>query len=143
MTCVSCEKPKKVGYISLEQILESFEGVKEARKLFVTEKDKVVRIVDSLTQVYSRSTDPIIAGQLRQEIDKKRTWLVHNSDFANSMLFEGSLKQINGYVTGYAEANGYDIIFGATSDGTLMYAKSDLDLTDEVLKYMNSQYMGK
>ena len=52
-------------------------------------------------------------------------------------------ERINGYVESYAEENNYDMILGAIGNGSLMYAKDTLDITDELIIYCNKNYSGK
>ena len=39
--------------------------------------------------------------------------------------------------------NGYDVIFGASGEGNIMYATDELNITSEVLAYCNKKYSGK
>lgn len=51
--------------------------------------------------------------------------------------------RINGYVQEYGEENGYQFIFGANGDGSIMYAQEDGDITSEIISYINSKYAGE
>lgn len=64
-----------------------------------------------------------------QEEDQKATQTVIND--------------INDYVKEYGKTHQYDIIFGATGAGTILYAEDAADLTDEVLEGLNKEYGGE
>lgn len=51
-------------------------------------------------------------------------------------------ERLNGYVKDFAEENDYDMILGAAGNGSLMYAKDTLDITDQLIGYCNNQYGG-
>lgn len=63
-----------------------------------------------------------------QEEDQKATQTVVND--------------INDYVKEYGKSHNYDIIFGATGSGTILYAKDAADLTEEVLEGLNKEFEG-
>ena len=51
-------------------------------------------------------------------------------------------ERINGFTKTFAEENNYDMILGASGDGSLMYAKDTLDVTDELILFCNNNYNG-
>lgn len=51
--------------------------------------------------------------------------------------------RINGYVKEYGETNGYDYIFGANGDGTVMYADGSEDITSDITEFVNQRYAGE
>lgn len=59
---------------------------------------------------------------------------------------EYSLKiwdKLNSFISTYGNENGYDVIFGASGEGNIMYATDNLNITDEVIAYCNLKYSGK
>ena len=65
---------------------------------------------------------------------------------ANSVLAEEYTAQVwtqlNEYIKAYGEEEGYRYIFGATGDGSLMYAEDAVNITEEVSSYVNEHYNG-
>lgn len=55
---------------------------------------------------------------------------------------EQIMTQLNQYLQDFGKENGYDFIYG-TSNGNLMYANEDLNVTQEALKFINRQFEGK
>jgi len=51
-------------------------------------------------------------------------------------------KQINQYVSDFGDQYDYDVILGALGNGSLMYGKEHVDITEEVLTYINKRYQG-
>ena len=51
--------------------------------------------------------------------------------------------RLNQYIKDYGREYEYDLILGAKGDGNLMYADDRLDITEEVLEYVNKKYDGE
>ena len=51
-------------------------------------------------------------------------------------------ERLNDYVKSFAEEHQYDMILGASGNGSLMYATDTLDVTDELISYCNNHYNG-
>jgi outer membrane protein len=49
-------------------------------------------------------------------------------------------KRINESVAEYGKKKGYDFIFGASGDGSIMFAGEANDVTDDVIRYINQSY---
>ena len=71
----------------------------------------------------------------RNEIEYQYTTKVQES---YTLIWE----RINEYVAEYGEQNGYQFIFGANGDGSLMYADETADITEEIITYVNERYAG-
>ena len=50
---------------------------------------------------------------------------------------------INDGIKEYGDTHGYDFIFGATGDGSLMFARESTNVTDSVIQFINRKYSGK
>ena len=57
------------------------------------------------------------------------------ADYNNQIV-----SQINQYVKEFGKENAYDVIIGSNGDGTVMYGKEEMDITDEVLNFINQKY---
>ena len=47
------------------------------------------------------------------------------------------------YIKVYGEESKYKIIFGVKGEGNIVYAKQGMDLTDDVIEFVNRKYEGK
>lgn len=52
-------------------------------------------------------------------------------------------KQLNAYVTSYGEEKGYQMILGVSGKGNVMYANGSLNVTEELIDYVNEKYEGE
>ncbi|MBL4756019.1 MAG: OmpH family outer membrane protein [Flavobacteriales bacterium] len=53
------------------------------------------------------------------------------------------IEQINQYVEEYRKITGFDCILGNTGSGNVMAASETLDITDDVIAYINKRYEGR
>jgi outer membrane protein len=56
---------------------------------------------------------------------------------------EGIWKQINVYLKEYGTEHGYSFIYGANGNGSIMFADSTLEISKDVIPYLNKRYSGE
>jgi len=146
---------KRMGYIDLAKVFESFEYKK------ILEKDLESYTLQRQAALDSLVFDlKILKRRLQSGCSKKKSFedSLHILDekyqyFEKQFSEERSrltelydekiLKQINQYVKDYGIGKGYDYIFGADGTGGLMYAEESEDITDEIIAYINSRFKGE
>ena len=47
--------------------------------------------------------------------------------------------ELNSFIRDYGKEHGYDMIWGATSSGNIVYAREAVNLTEDVLKYIENK----
>jgi outer membrane protein len=143
-----------VAYVQVGKLYEEFDMKKDMEKELLSTQTKGKAILDSLLVDINALTKKLEQNpgntHLQNLVLKKREEYVDwRSSFENdqqeivSNLQAKILAQISQYVKEYGEANGYDYVFGAVSDGTLMYGAETEDITPEVKKFINERYKGK
>ena len=58
-----------------------------------------------------------------------------NAEYSNQVW-----TKLNTYVEEYALENDYEVIFGASGSGNIMYAQENLNVTEEVITFCNKKY---
>lgn len=81
-------------------------------------------------------------NQMRNEYALKQQQFVEDNSVLMQQYQEQISNQLNQYLKDFTEEEGYDYIFGATNAGSLMGAKDQYNVTDEVLNYANARYQG-
>lgn len=51
--------------------------------------------------------------------------------------------RLNMYIKDFGKAGNYRIILGASGDGNVMYVEPEAEITDELIQYINKQYLDK
>lgn len=151
----ACQNGMKVVYVDINQLYESFEYKKELSKEYNKVKGARDRVIDSLENELGQISYELqgmntIPADRRAAFDKKKEYFMQ----LNQQLEEDNenlrvtydnkiIKQLNAYLKEFGEKNAYDVILGADSKGTVLYARKDLDKTKEVLEYINNRYKGE
>lgn len=144
----------KTAFVDINYIYNEFEYKKEMEKKLFTIQEQRQFFLDSLKMQLSG-----IAEQVKK--DKNNTLLKEKFELKkeNYLLNEGRfndeykrlqneytsqiIQQINQYIKDYGEKYNYTYIFGANSNGTLMFAKQNENISEKVLVYINERYLGE
>jgi outer membrane protein len=151
-------KPK-IAYVDTFIILENFEGLKEARKIYESKLQSWHLKIDSLSEAIQYDMD-LVKNMGSEEAEKSETMIIlqrikYNryikksyEDQANEFisgesekLSSGLIEQIDDYIQKYGEDNGYDLILGNAETGTILYRNKKIDITEEILKGLNDKYL--
>jgi outer membrane protein len=154
---ISCDSSPKVAYVKSQELVYEYQGMKEAQSRFETEKQLFQIQLDSLQQVYRmlisnyQSDAPMLSpvekkqrqeliqmqeGKLRDEQMQIQEKIKEKED----KLTQGVLNQINSFVELYGKENDYDLIFGTTLSGNILYGNEAIDITKEVKEELNKSY---
>lgn len=126
---------EKSAFVFNEQVFNAFKGKIELEKKIKSMEEANAKVLDSLLKLPMNERNILL-----YEEEKQRFALTvqHLSGKYTADVWE----RINEYVSAYGEEHGYDYIFGASGDGSLMYARNDNDVTVDVIAYINRKYEG-
>lgn len=143
----------KVAFVKTGYLLEHYRGMKELNLSFQKAKAEKQQILDSLDLEYKAKVTESESGQnetgknelkiLEYKLYSHRQQFGQELEKEKEILTQGVLNQVNAYVEQYAEKNGYELILGTTSSGNILYGTKTVDITEEVLEYLNSEYRKK
>lgn len=149
---------KKIVFIRINESIEKFEGMKEARSLFDQKKIVWKTSTDTLEARYRNSQQEYNTSFAKLSADERKTYqmslqrqyddmlryqqaIEEQAKKEETELITGVVTQINSFAEETAKKHGYDIVLGAsTSTGNIMYGGKDLDITEEFITEMNSAY---
>ncbi len=149
-----------IAYIRSGVILADYEGMKEVRDALDDKKELWHSNVDTLESDFRRALHQYnsdfkeMSGDDRRRREEYLDLQQRNlNDYRRSLerkaresedkLLEGVLEQINVFVEHYGREEGYDVVLGTTADGNIMYGDAACDITEEVLRELNSAYRGE
>lgn len=144
-------KPK-LGYVVIEEVFNDFKLKKELQKKLESVKNARQKIVDSLRidlTILSKKIQTNIASKEEKDLfDRKRleynqrTQIFEEDNAALTKQYDQEIiAQLNQYIKDYGEKNKFDMIYG-NADGSLMYGKTDFNITKEVAAFINQKYDG-
>lgn len=125
----------KTAFIYNQKVFEGFKGTQDLKEKLKQVQLKDKGMLDSLV---------ILIGQGRTDLEP-----LHQRKLQESELYQQNLsdqytadiwKRVNTYIGDYGKNQGFDFIYGASGDGSLMYARDGLDVTNAVIDYCNQRY---
>ena len=143
---------EKTAYINMGEIYQGFELSKQLDADYQEVASKRKAVLDSLqirlnvlSQNFQAQKDEASIQRFQQQ---KQTYYYKEQQFKqdNQALLqqhnEQITKQLNQYIKEFGDEQGYTYIYGASGNGSLMYAAEKEDITQEVIAYINQKYQG-
>lgn len=145
---------EKIAVVRTADLVSEYRGMDDARAVYERRKQEWQREIDTLESDYRASVNALNKewSQLGPAEQEKRRNLVHVQEqnlmqYAQSLdrkireeedrLMEGVLAQVNDAVREYAEKYGYDVIYGATPEGSILHGDAQVDITEDLLEALN------
>ena len=149
-----CTEVTKVGYVESDRLLAEYDKTQiaakdiekntaEIRGQFDTLKAAFEQMQEEFTKkmdVYSeteRSQAELNLNRKQGDLQKYYEILTNKIQEEDQNVTKVLLKEIDKVVKAYGEKNNYEMIFGATSTGNVVYAKEATNLTDEIIQLLN------
>lgn len=150
---------EKIAVVRTADLVSKYKGMEDARNAFEEQRHVWQSEIDTLEADYRKSVSELNAEwkDLPEGEQEKRRELVAAQEqnlmrYSQTLeakvheeeerLMQGVLNQVNDAVQKYAEQEGYDVIYGATLEGSILHGSDHLDVTDELINVLNSAYSG-
>lgn len=139
----SLDSNKRIVYADNNKLFDNFIMTKEMKR--IGEKEFNTRKL-GLDSLYIKLQSPTISQEekkilLTQFTQGKEEFEQFNQNFAS----EESTKiwvRIHGYVNEFSEEKKYKLVVGSDKNGSVLYADEKIDITEELLAYINKKYEG-
>ncbi|HBX50424.1 MAG: hypothetical protein A2275_14870 [Bacteroidetes bacterium RIFOXYA12_FULL_35_11] len=141
-----------VAYVDLGKLYSEFSLKKELEQKYKQTSELRKNILDSLRlqiQIKSKNSalkknekDQAELNLLKEQYYYKEQQFTEDNRVLSEKYNEQVLNQMNQYVMDFSKDKAYDFVFGANSSGSLMYASSAYDITEQVTNYINEKYQG-
>lgn len=147
--------PLKTGYIDINQINREFKVAINYNEYIKTlEKEanlKLIAIKESINSmeknamVFRNENNTNLKDLLKDIQEKKEIYLLEEKKIKKNILdsintYRDKLNlQINTLIYNYALENAFDYVYSPAGSGTFMYADSNLNITNDVIYYLNSR----
>ena len=122
--------------------MKGYHGATAQHELFQAKAKIWQQRIDSLgTERQALDSELLATREAKeQRLVRYRDAIQQQAQQENQRLTQAVLAEINAYIKQYGKDKGYTFILGATDSGNIVYAADGTDITDEVLKGLNSQY---
>lgn len=134
---------EEVVYVDNIKIFDGFNMTKEMKKVGEKEFNTRKAILDSLYAKLQSNTisEAEKKAMMPQFIQGKEELEQFNQNFALQET-EKIWKRINSYVTEFSSENNYKIIIGSENKRDVLYANEKVDITIDLIYYLNNKYEG-
>ena len=156
MALISCNQTK-VAYIDVETLMKDYKATKELEEKLKAKQEKMAQELDSLqapfqlkVQQYYQSAQrmsPSKRAETEQALQQEQQFLQLKQQQATQSLqkenqenSEAITKKVDSFVAEFAKTKGFKMILGTSGKGTVMYGDETLDVTDEILEILNTDY---
>ena len=146
----------KTAYINTESVYNSFDLKKKLERDLKETQSARQALLDSMRlqlemlslqlQQEDKKSDELLASRFNQMREnyfaKQREFEESNNALADQ--YTGQVwSQLNTYIKEFGANEDYEYIFGASGDGSLMYADDAVNVTDEISAFVNNRYQGR
>ncbi|AMC11313.1 hypothetical protein Lupro_08615 [Lutibacter profundi] len=152
----SCNQTK-IAYIDIEVLMKDYEATKTLEIQIKEKQEKMTKELDSIAmpfklkvQQYYQKAQNMSAqkrAQIEQALQQEQQIIQAQQQQASQVLqqenqenYKSITKKVDSLVESYAKSNGYQLIFGTSGKGTVMYGDEALNVTKDVLKVLNSEF---
>jgi outer membrane protein len=150
----------KVAYVESGKLLDGYKGMQDARKAFEAKAKRweaqnktMVQGFQAAVQQYQKQGESMTAeqraateqklGAQQQQVAMSQQKLQEQAQEEEAKMTQNVLERLNKQIEKYGKAHGYRLILIAAPSGTIAYGRKDLDITPQVLKYLNQEYSSK
>ncbi len=146
---------KRIAYVKITKLYDEFvmkkelsgkyENIQKTRQNFLDSLELELRLIGKKIE----NTDKPDQGTIAEFESRKENYLMKKKQFEEdntatvNQYTEQIMKQLNQYVEVYGKEQHYTYILGADGSGVIMHADESLDITDELVKYVNLKYKGQ
>tara|TARA_R110002033_G_scaffold66981_3_gene118012 strand:- start:72328 stop:72879 length:552 start_codon:yes stop_codon:yes gene_type:complete len=148
----------QLAVVNSQKVLEEYKGLAEARDIYELKIKELSEKFESQKQVYESKKKEleILSNQLTKidktdkliELEKYKSILVrlsseieNQSAIEENQILEGVYNKVNNFIERFGKKNGYDIIFGANGQGSILYVQNKTDITDKIIEELNKEYL--
>ncbi|UPT68655.1 MAG: OmpH family outer membrane protein [Sphingobacteriales bacterium JAD_PAG50586_3] len=146
------DKPK-TAYVELQKVFDGFEMTKEmsvdiekVQKVREMQLDTIGVRIEMFKRMLNTQYNPALVDSIkRKEYEYYLKKQSYDDDMATlTTTYNDKIwKQLNQYISDYGRENKFDYLHGAAGNGSIMYADSSHNVTNEVIAYVNDKYSGK
>jgi len=147
----------KIAYVQSHDLIYSYAGTKHIQAQLEAQRQQWQSNIDTLSFDFQKSLSrfeqelpnlsPDEAEQRRQAlVAQQQSSIQYTRSIEEKVqreeneLMEGVLNQVNAMAAAYGQEHGFTIIFGTTTSGNILHGAQGINITDDLLTYMNQQY---
>lgn len=143
----------RTAYVDVQAVFDAFKGKRELEARLMNYENQQKAVLDSIALSIrglqnAASEQPKNNAILVKLQEKQHVYANLSNEFAqkyqehDQQYAQEVWTQINQYIQEFGKENNYDYIYGANGDGSLMYANSKVEITQDIIAFINQEYEG-
>lgn len=133
---------QKIVYVDNQKLFDNFQMTKDLKKIGEIEFNSRKKEIDSLyLKVQGNLNELEKESLMKLLISKREEFDYFNQTYASSEAMK-IWNRIDTYVVKFSEEKKYKIIIGANSKRDVLFADKEVDITQELINYVNTKYEG-
>ena len=162
LAVISCNKQSetealKTAYVDTNKLLEEYTEAKDIDAKYKNKADEMGKELEAeaarfkadaaafeqkarqLGQVWAQQNSGPLQ-QRQQQLQYAQQAMLQQLQQESGVEMDTLVKSIKTFIKDYGKKNGYDYIYGTGEAATVLYAEEKYDITDELIKELNSKY---
>ncbi len=133
---------QKIVYVDNQKLFDNFQMTKDLKKIGEVEFNSKKKEIDSLyIRVQENISETEKESLMKLLISKREEFDFFNQTYASNEAMK-IWNRIDSYVVKFSEEKKYKIIIGADSKRDVLFADKEIDVTQELIDYINTKYEG-
>lgn len=128
---------RKIAYVDTIKLVNEYKLKKDLEKKAESSLLFYKGKVDSIEAVYKKTPEN---KQLEMELTEGKNQFSYIYESINKEINIKIWERLNPLINKYGKDNDYDILIGANGMGTILYGSQKLDVTEEIMLYINKDY---
>ncbi|WP_370175809.1 OmpH family outer membrane protein [Leeuwenhoekiella palythoae] len=155
-TLASCTKSKS-AFVDTQKLFEEYSEMTEVQDKYTKLTDEVreelqpkIQAFQIKVDLYQKNASTMSPaerqakeqelGALQQEIQQMQQARGGQIQQESQAAIDSVISKVRKFIDTYGEENGYDFIYGNNESGNVLYGNEELDITDDILKALNTSY---
>lgn len=131
-------KKDTVGIVNMPELYNQYQGRKDVEARFAGKINRLVYLTDSLEKDMNK------LSITEKQINGEKINLFNDEKMRNELEMQQQVwNQLNEYMLEFGKSRKYKLILGASNNGNIVYSHESVDLTKELIEYVNEKYEGK
>lgn len=137
--CWQLMKPAEVAYIDIGRLVGGYQMKKDLDKQANGDLQRIKSVADSLKMI-KKAALGTPTPRLDSQLQYVQYAFQQYYEQSNRKISEKIWERLNPLLEQYGKERNIRLLVGANGAGTVLYGDKGIDMTDDLIKYLNSKY---
>lgn len=137
--CWQLMKPADIAYIDIGKLVSGYQMKKDLDKQANGDLQRIKSVTDSLKMI-KKAALGTPTPRLDSQLQYVQYAFQQYYEQSNRKISEKIWERLNPLLEQYGKERNIRLLVGANGAGTVLYGDKGIDMTDDLIKYLNSKY---